>query len=234
MSAGYDALMTLPTPPAGLLLDMDGTLVDTEWTWFEAERAATERFGGNLPDEANSALVGLDTDSVIERLRSDYGADASPQALRSAILDALGSALRAARAYPGAGELVAAALARGVRVAVVSNSPREVVEATLAPHAWAAALTLRLCADDVEHPKPAPDLYRLALERVGLPAERCAVVEDSPTGAGAARAAGIPCVAVLHDPSQERALRALTPHLAPSLAAAASVLQLTDGSRPAP
>ena len=229
MTTGYDASVTLPSPPAGLLLDMDGTLVDTEGVWFEAERVAVERFGGHLPPEANAELVGLDTERVVETLRLRYGAAASADALRRAIVEALGDALRGARAYPGASELVGAARARGVRLALVSNSPRDVVEATLAPHAWADALTLRLSADDVARPKPAPDLYRLALERIGLDPAHCAVVEDSPTGAGAAIAAGVACVAVLHDPSHERALRALTPHVVPSLTAAARALAL-DGS----
>ena len=226
----YDASVTLPTPPAALLLDMDGTLVDTEGVWFEAERVAAERFGGHLPADANAELVGLDTDSVVATLRRRYGVDAAPATLRGAIVEALGDALRTARAYRGAAELVAAALERGVRLAVVSNSPRAVVEATLAPHPWAERLTLRLSADDVRRPKPAPDLYRLALERIGLDAARCAVVEDSPTGASAALAAGIACVAVLHDPAHERALRALTPHVVPSLGAAARCLALADGA----
>ncbi len=129
-------------------------------------------------------------------------------------------------ACEGAGELVEAALRAGVRCAVVSNSDAAVVHQSLAPHPWASALTVRVSADDVANPKPAPDLYLLALARLGLDAASCVALEDSPTGARAAAAAGLRCIGVAADAEQRRALRRHTPHVVASLDAARRWLAL--------
>ncbi len=223
--------------PDGLLLDMDGTLVDTEPLWFEAAQEAVARFGGHLPDDAAESLVGLHTPSIIATLQIRFGANTSATGLHAALQQALSGRLRRARAMLGAGDLVAAALAHGVRCAVVSNSSADVVRDTLAPHPWARELTLRVSADDVGAPKPAPDIYLLALERLGLDAARCVAIEDSPTGAIAAVAAGLRCIGVAHDAAQASALHDVTPYVLGSLEAVGHWLDLLDevgAQRPAP
>jgi HAD superfamily hydrolase (TIGR01509 family) len=98
---------------------------------------------------------------------------------------------------PWALELVDALRARGVAVGVASNSPRPFVERVLA----GAGLLDGHCgvvvsADDVEHPKPAPDLYLAACEALGAAPERSAALEDSPPGVASAAAAGMFVIAV--------------------------------------
>ncbi len=220
--------MTLARPPLGLLLDMDGTLVDTERLWFEAEQAAVARLGGHLPEDAAASLLGLDTQALVARLVAEYGVDAGPAQLLAAIEAEVGARLASTPACAGAGALVAAALQRGVRCAVVSNSTAAVIEASLAPHPWATALTLRIGADAVRHPKPAPDLYALALARLGLGAADCVAVEDSPTGVRAAVAAGLTCLGVAADPAPRATLQELTPHVVGSLDEARVWLALGD------
>ncbi|MFN2323048.1 MAG: HAD family hydrolase [Trueperaceae bacterium] len=209
--------MSLDRPPLGLLLDMDGTLVDTEGLWFEAEQAAVARWGGHLPDAAAASLLGLDTQALVAHLAAGYGAQASPGELLATIEAEVGGRLASTPACGGAGALVEAALRHGVRCAVVSNSTAAVIEASLAPHPWAVALTLRIGADAVRHPKPAPDLYALALARLGVGAVDCIAVEDSPTGVRAAVAAGLTCLGVAADFGARATLHALTPHVVGSL-----------------
>lgn len=224
--------MSLARPPVGLLLDMDGTLVDTERLWFAAEQAAVARLGGALPAEFEASLLGLDTDTLVARLSHGYGVSASPAELRAAIEREVGARLATAPACAGAGSLVEAALHRGVRCAVVSNSPAVYVDESLASHAWASSLTLRITADDVVHPKPAPDLYLLALTRLALAVDDCVAVEDSPTGVRAAMAAGLTCLGVAADDEQRAALGRITPHVVASLVDARRWLALADGSAP--
>ena len=221
--------MTLARPPIGLLLDMDGTLVDTEHLWFEAEQAVVARLGGHLPEDAAALLLGLDTRALVTHLGTGYGVDdVAPADLRAAIEHEVGARLEHAPACAGAGALVEAALRRRVRCAVVSNSTAAVIEASLAPHLWAAALTLRVGADAVRQPKPAPDLYALALARLGLAAADCVAVEDSPTGVRAAVAAGLTCLGVAADPAARATLQELTPHVVGSLDDARVWLALGD------
>lgn len=209
-----------------LLLDMDGTLIDTESLWFEAEQHALARFGGVLPERARLELIGLDTPTLLRRLASDYGADATPEMLAEALQDTLHDALPQARAYPGAEALVASAAAAGWRLAVVSNSPQPVIEVALRNHAWAAAIALRVSGDDVPRPKPHPDPYTRALELLGAEAQGAVAIEDSPTGVRAALAAGVHTLAVLHDAELRAPLAALTPNLVGSLEEARRVLAL--------
>ncbi len=218
--------MRLSRPPVALLLDMDGTLIDSERLWFEAERAAVARFGGELPASAEASLVGLDTDAMVEHVRSDYVPHVANGELREAILREVAGALVDVPACEGAGELVEAALRAGVRCAVVSNSDAAVVHQSLAPHPWASALAVRVSAADVANPKPAPDLYLLALARLGLDAASCVALEDSPTGARAATAAGLRCIGIAADAEQRRALRLHTPHVVASLDTARRLLAL--------
>jgi len=218
--------------PAGLLLDMDGTLVDTEPLWFAAERAAVASFGGHLPDEAADELLGLDTTSLIAQLIDRYGAATDPVTLGRAIVEELGSLLGTAAPLPGAPELVEAALTAGLRLVVVSNSPARVVEATLAPHAWARGLRVRVTADDAVRPKPAPDLYHVGLDRLGLGAEGVVAIEDSPVGATAAVAAGLRCIGVASRLAPPEDLLALTPYVVRDLHEAAVWLGLADAGHP--
>ena len=205
---------------------MDGTLIDTESVWFEAEQKALARFGGHLPEHARLELIGLDTPSLLRRLATDYGADASPEMLAEALTETLYDTLPQARAYPGAESLVAAAVAAGWRLAVVSNSPQLVIDIALRNHAWAAAISLRVSGDDTPRPKPYPDPYTRALELLGVEPLAAAAIEDSPTGVRSALAAGVHTLAVVHDLGLRDSLSALTPNLVHSLDEARAALAL--------
>jgi HAD superfamily hydrolase (TIGR01509 family) len=87
---------------------------------------------------------------------------------------------------------------RGVPIAVASSSVRERLDRTLAHAGLRFAVTI--AGDEVAHGKPAPDMFLLAAERLGLPPAACVVVEDSPPGVAAGRAAGMPTLGVRRVP----------------------------------
>ena len=94
--------------------------------------------------------------------------------------------------------------AQGVPVAVASSSPRERLDRTLARAGLEFAITI--AGDEVRHGKPAPDMFLLAAERLGASPECCVVVEDSPPGVAAGRAAGMPTLGVCRVPGTEALL----------------------------
>jgi HAD superfamily hydrolase (TIGR01509 family) len=100
--------------------------------------------------------------------------------------------------FPDAIEAVEELRARGVRVAVASSSVRERLNHTLARAGLEFEVTI--AGDEVEHGKPAPDMFLLAAERLGLAPETCVAVEDSPPGVAAGRAAGMPTLGVRRVP----------------------------------
>jgi HAD superfamily hydrolase (TIGR01509 family) len=179
---------------AAVLFDMDGTLVDTEPLWADAGRAVLESLDVDLPDSVLERLHGLDLDATLRLLAEDYGVHMTPEAFVTPLLDAVEATLPDARARDGAAAWVDAVDAARLPRAIVSNSPRRMVEATLAPQPWSRHLPVRVSVDDVDHGKPAPDGYRLAARLLGVDPASCLALEDSLVGARAAVAAGAHCI----------------------------------------
>lgn len=183
-------------PVWAVLFDMDGTLVDTEGLWRQAERELAASFGVTLEPSLQANFEGKEVPAIARVLREIYSLPAEIHDLEGALNGRVLALLPEAREVTGARELVVWVAEQGLKRAVVSNSPRHVVEATLAPHPWAASLPQRYAAGEVARGKPAPDLYLLAAQGLGVPPGACVVVEDTPTGAAAALAAGMRCLAV--------------------------------------
>jgi HAD superfamily hydrolase (TIGR01509 family) len=100
--------------------------------------------------------------------------------------------------FPDALETLAELRARGIPVAVASSSPRERLDRTLAHVRLSFGVTV--AGDEIEHGKPAPDMFLEAARRLDLPPERCVVVEDSPPGVAAGVAAGMATLGVCRVP----------------------------------
>lgn len=208
-----------PRTFAAVLFDMDGTLVDSEPIWFAVLRSVVPEFGGDLPEGAHGALHGNDRATTTAILRERFGLTGDATAFWTRVVERLVVDLAHARPMPNADVWVQSVVAAQLPVAVVSNSPRAMVEASLAPHAWARGLEVRVSVEDVERGKPHPDSYLLAAERLGVDATRSLVVEDSEAGARAAIAAGATCLFVTNGLVPEARARALTPHVVHELPA---------------
>ena len=87
-----------------------------------------------------------------------------------------------------------------MRIGLASNSPRFLVDDALATAGLAGAFETIVTSDDVEHAKPAPDIYLLACERLGVDPSEAVALEDSASGVTAAKAAGLACIAVPSSP----------------------------------
>jgi HAD superfamily hydrolase (TIGR01509 family) len=83
-----------------------------------------------------------------------------------------------------------------VALGLASNSPRYLVDAALQSAGFADAFEAIVSSDDVAHHKPAPDLYLLACERLGVTPADALALEDTASGIAAAKAAGLTCIAV--------------------------------------
>jgi HAD superfamily hydrolase (TIGR01509 family) len=181
----------VPSPPAAALFDNDGLVLDTEILWTRAEEALFTRHGLTFTIEHKRELLGSSGATQADILAAllhqpDRGAQ-----LRAELYElVMEETHRGAEPMPGARELLARARDAGLPLGLASNSPRAFVEAVIAAGGLGDAFDVVLCADDVEHPKPAPDLYLALAQRLGTTADRCVALEDSPTGVAAARAAG--------------------------------------------
>ena len=194
---------------AGIIFDLDGTLVDSESVWHMAETRVIEGRGFIYTAEARALVLGLRIDAGMGRVRDYYG-----------IPDPLPK--------PGAQALSARVIARGLPHAIASASSRAVIDSIVAHMGWLDAFPIRCTADDEAHGKPAPDVYLTAARRAGVRPADCLAIEDTPSGARAAIAAGMPCFVVPdHDHPGPAQFADIPAHLFDSLHDIRSLLERT-------
>ena len=176
--------------PAAVLWDMDGTLVDTEPYWVEAEYALAERYGGTWSREHALNLVGNDLIESGRYIREHMGIDLEPSLIVEQLLDSvIASVERSVPWRPGAVELLARLRKHGVPCALVTMSYRRFVAPILdgLPGGTFAAV---VTGDAVLRGKPHPEPYLKASRDLGVDPGECLAIEDSNTGARSAEAAG--------------------------------------------
>jgi len=193
-------------PVRALLFDFDGLIVDTETPALQSWQEIFAGYGVTLSVHDWAATLGANAGfdahaHLVELLRErDPQLAANVNAARATILarrQARKDALSANQSLlPGVAALLAEARAADLPCAVASSSSRNWVEG------WLHRLGIRdyfatvVTADDVAATKPAPDLFLTAAARLGLAPADCLVLENSPNGIRAARAAGCPVVAI--------------------------------------
>jgi beta-phosphoglucomutase-like phosphatase (HAD superfamily) len=182
--------------PAACLFDLDGLLLDTEPLHGRAWREAACRFGVELSDSQLLQLRGRRRQDNALQVACWIGAAVGQAPTTDELLAVQQPIARQllplAGPMDGAADLVARCRKLSIPMALVTSSSEEAVQRKATPHPWLALLEVRVHGDDPElgQGKPAPDGYRLAASRLGVPAANCWAFEDSPAGAQAALAAG--------------------------------------------
>ena len=178
-------------PPAAIVFDCDGLLLDTEGSWSVGQTGLFARHGREFGPEHKQALVGrsmLEAGPIYERFLDipGHGTDLTDELVALVVqeLERTGCA-----PMPGAVALLD-------RLAVASNAPRAVLEAAIAGAGVRDRFEAAVSADDVPRPKPAPDIYLEACRRLGADPAASVALEDTATGLAAARAAGMRTIGV--------------------------------------
>lgn len=192
----------MASPFAAVVFDNDGLLLDTEEVWTRAEKTLFERHGGRFTMEHKRALIGTSRAASAAKVEAFLGLPGRGAALMDELHElVMEEALAGVPPRPGAFELHAALRASGVPIGLASNSARDFVERVLSVAGLLDGhFDVIVTADEVERPKPAPDLYLAACAALGASPERSAALEDSPPGVASARAAGMFVVAVPYFP----------------------------------
>ncbi|MFF0558658.1 HAD family hydrolase [Streptomyces sp. NPDC004266] len=178
------------TALAAVLFDMDGTLVDTEVLWWEATEEVAARLGHRLTRADAPEVVGRAVEDTAAHLVRTTGAH-DPDGVVTALTTAFQRRVdEGAPMRPGADRLLAELERAELPFALVSASPRSVVDSVVGGALAHVPFALTLSADDTVRTKPHPDPYRAAAQRLGVPVTACVAVEDSPDGAASADAAG--------------------------------------------
>lgn len=206
-----------------IIFDMDGTLVDTERLWKQSEKDLLTRHKLKYNEATHAAFLGLETRELIASIRRTYNLEHLEQAtLEEELHQTVEGYLETDTSpQPGAEELVQHVLgSSSIAVAIATNSSKRIVEATLAQQRWTDGIQIRCCADDVPQGKPAPDLYLLAAQALGMKPEQCIAIEDSLNGTKSAVAAGMTCLSIPQaELSDTHTFASVTPYVFPTIAA---------------
>jgi beta-phosphoglucomutase-like phosphatase (HAD superfamily) len=189
-----------------VIFDCDGTLVDSEPLAGEAWRRAVAPYGYAVTDADLEQCTGRPyayTHAFVSERVALPEAGEFWEALSAELFALLDSRLVV---FEDAVAAVAELRALGVGLAVASSSPRSRLDRTLAQVGLEFAITV--AGDEVEHGKPAPDMFLAAAARLGVEPARCVVVEDSGPGVAAGVAAGMPTLGICRVPGTEASLAA--------------------------
>ena len=192
--------------PEAVFFDMDGLLVDTEPYWLETERELMADFGVIWQSEDQLYCLGGPMQKVGDYMSSLAQNRESSEWFAEELIDRMATKFENITLMPGVADLLDEIAALNLPTALVSASPRRLVDAVLASFP-VSPFTATISANDVTRGKPHPDPYLKAAAILGINITRSLIIEDSPTGVTAARASGAFVVAVPHIAPVEPAVR---------------------------
>jgi HAD superfamily hydrolase (TIGR01549 family) len=187
----------MSTAVRGVILDMDGTLVDSNeahvQTWVETLKS----FGRNVTHEVVRPLIGQGSDKLLPRLAgitTDSALGKKMVAHRSALFEQ--QYLSAIQPFPGSKELVKRMRDAGLKVVIASSSRSNHLQHFIETLGIGALLDGSTSANDVEESKPDPDVVAAALDKLGIAPADVVMIGDTPYDIEAAARVGVRTIAL--------------------------------------
>ncbi len=179
-----------------VVFDMDGVLIHSEEVWDDVREAYVRERGGRYDAEVQRALMGMSSTEWSRYLHERAGVPDEPEAINEEVVRRMLEAYR--RRLPLADGAVDAVqrLAARYRLGLASSSNRPLIDAVLEVTGLGRHFAATVSSEEVARGKPAPDVYLEAARRLGVDPTRAAAVEDSHGGIRAAKAAGMPVIAI--------------------------------------
>jgi beta-phosphoglucomutase-like phosphatase (HAD superfamily) len=190
-----DPRIVPPPPFEALIFDCDGTLADTMPIHFVAWVDILRRHGGDMSEELFYQSAGRPTRSIIEHLNQEFGYNLDVDAIYHEKEKAYLNLIDTIHEVKAVADIARAYYGK-VPLAVASGGEHLIVDRTLAAIGLTNLFDAVIGADDVVHGKPAPDMFLLAAERIGVDPANCIVYEDGEPGIVAAHSAGMRVVDV--------------------------------------
>ncbi|MCI8337222.1 MAG: GNAT family N-acetyltransferase [Lachnospiraceae bacterium] len=191
-----------------IIFDMDGVIIDSEPQHAQAAMQVFKRHGADADYDYCASFIGSSTRAMTEDAIEKFGIPTPPDELLQE-MNAEKKKILKEEGYtvlPGIRELIRNLYHNGFRLAIASSSSPSEIENTVKTLNIKKYFTKLISSSHVEHPKPAPDSFLLALKELGVSAKETMVVEDSCFGAQAAKAAGITCVGFVNPHSGQQDL----------------------------
>jgi HAD superfamily hydrolase (TIGR01509 family) len=184
-------------PYRAVVFDLDGVIWDGEPLYHEAFNFVLAPYGQRMSDADYNEIIGRSVEAAWDWVRERFSLSEPPSVFYRLYNDAVLHLMKQPREpLPGIRELLTELEARGIPVGLASASLRNWVDVTLTGLGLSEAFATTATASEVEHSKPAPDLYLLAAKTLGIPPEACLAFEDTPSGIASAQGAGMFAVQV--------------------------------------
>ena len=177
-----------------VIFDLDGVIVDSEPLHHRAIRETFAPHGIRIFDEELQAYMGVPSRIVIQDLAELHDLDVGISALSEEHKSHLRTLYAESIPISGALELLEAVNASDLKLGLASSTDRDLIEVVLERLALNGFFNAVVSGEEVEHPKPMPDIYLEAARRLECEPRGCTAVEDSQAGVQSAKGAGMRCI----------------------------------------
>ena len=183
-----------------VIFDMDGLLIDSEPFWKQAEHEVFSSVGVELTEDLTALTAAMTTREVTEFWYAKQPwQDTSLEEVENSVVERVKYLIETqGQAMQGVHDLLDSLQQAKVKIGLATNSPKGIIPSVLQRLNIADYFMAYSSAEEVTKGKPAPDVYQLTLEKLGIEAHQCIAFEDSLGGIKAALAAGIKAIAVPH------------------------------------
>lgn len=179
-----------------IIFDMDGVLVDSEYTYFQSKSQILKEAGHEVEESYHFQFMGTTSEYMWEQMKQEFSLPLSVPEYVQKMTDLRQAMIKrdGVRVIPYVQDFVKKLSEAGLKLAVASSSSLAEIKVNLAEIGLAEYFSEVVSTEEVKHSKPAPDVYLAAAERIGVEPENCLGIEDTKNGAGAVHNAGMVCV----------------------------------------
>lgn len=178
-----------------LLIDLDGTLVDSVPALYQVYQKFLARYGHQGNRSEFESLIGPSIDEIVAQLKKNYKLAPSIQELANMYVTlVMMQGFEGAEIFPGAVQVLETCKNKKIKLALVTSGTKALVNACLKPHKVVELFDLIVTSEDVVNSKPHAEIYEFALNKLGLKASECIAIEDSTAGVESAYGAGLSVV----------------------------------------
>lgn len=182
-----------------ILIDLDGTLVDTTPALYQVYLKFLKRYGHEGTEKEFESLIGPSIEEIVRILKKKYELKESAEELATMYVTLIMlQGFEGTKLFPGVKEFIDGAKKDGSKLAVVTSGTHDLVKTCLDPLGVFKAFDLVVTSQDVKQSKPHPDIYKEALERLKIEPDEAIAIEDSEAGAQAAKNAGLKVFIITH------------------------------------
>lgn len=179
-----------------IIFDMDGVLVDSEYTYFQSKSQILKEAGHEVEDSYHFQFMGTTSEYMWAQMKEEFDLPLSVAEYVQKMTELRQGMIKrdGVRVIPHVQDFVKRLSEAGLKLAVASSSSLAEIKKNLAEIGLVDYFSEVVSTEEVTHSKPAPDVYLAAAERIGIKPTNCLGIEDTKNGAGAVHNAGMVCV----------------------------------------